>query len=239
MLINSYRFGATDPYFANVSLLLHGNGINGSTTILDSSPSPNTITAFGDARINTTIADPFNRTGDGIIAFDGNGDYLQMPVNAQLLLNADFTVEFFNKCNLQAANYPSAIGSMATAFASEAASFHIDHSLYPGKLSLYANGNETPILVSASNICDNLWHHIAIAKSGTIWRLFVDGNLEATNTIRTDVISLQKNGTRIGWDGWNGINGFYNGYLDELRITKGIARYTVNFAPPTAAFPDS
>jgi hypothetical protein len=42
-----------DPYYGNVSLLLYGNGTNGSTTIIDSSPSPKTVTAFGNAQIST------------------------------------------------------------------------------------------------------------------------------------------------------------------------------------------
>ena len=48
-----------DPDYSNVSLLLHGDGANGSTTLVDSSPSPKTVTAFGDAQISTAVADPF------------------------------------------------------------------------------------------------------------------------------------------------------------------------------------
>jgi hypothetical protein len=59
-----------DPNFAFNSLLLHGDGTNGSTVITDSSGSPKTVTAFGNAQISTAIADPFGNS-TGVIAFDG------------------------------------------------------------------------------------------------------------------------------------------------------------------------
>ena len=61
-----------DPQFGSVSLLLHGDGANGSTTIVDSSPTPKTVTAFGDAQISTAQS----KFGGASIAFDGTGDYL-------------------------------------------------------------------------------------------------------------------------------------------------------------------
>jgi hypothetical protein len=61
-----------DPVFNNVSLLLHGNGTNGSTTITDNSPTPKTVTAVGNAQISTAQS----KFGGASIAFDGTGDYL-------------------------------------------------------------------------------------------------------------------------------------------------------------------
>ena len=71
--INPYRFAAAgppDPDFANVSLLLHGDGTNGSTTIVDSSSSSKTVTAVGDAQISTAQS----KFGGSSIYFDGTGD---------------------------------------------------------------------------------------------------------------------------------------------------------------------
>jgi hypothetical protein len=84
--INSYQFaapaGPTDPYFSNVSLLLHGDGANGSTTIVDSSPSPKTVTAVGNAQISTAQS----KFGGSSLAFDGSGDYLTVQVALPLSL---------------------------------------------------------------------------------------------------------------------------------------------------------
>ena len=64
-----------DPYYGNVSLLLYGDGANGSTTITDSSPTPKTVTAVGNAQISTAQS----KFGGASIAFDGAGDYLIVP----------------------------------------------------------------------------------------------------------------------------------------------------------------
>ena len=74
----------------NVSLLLHGNGTNGSTTITDSSPTPKTVTAVGNAQISTAQS----KFGGASIAFDGTGDYATVPsASAFDFGTADFTVE--------------------------------------------------------------------------------------------------------------------------------------------------
>ena len=90
--VNPYSFVATDPNFADVSLLLHGNGTNGSTTITDSSPSPKTVTAVGNAQISTAQS----KFGGSSIAFDGTGDYLSVPNDGTLQMGSvDFTIEFW------------------------------------------------------------------------------------------------------------------------------------------------
>jgi hypothetical protein len=57
----------TDPNFANVSLLLYGNGINGSTSITDNSPSPKTVTAVGNAQISTAKQSKFGGAIDHVL----------------------------------------------------------------------------------------------------------------------------------------------------------------------------
>ena len=99
-----------DPVFNNVSLLLHGNGTNGSTTITDSSPSPKTVTAAGNAQISTAIADPFGDSSRGVLAFDGNGDYLAIPDSTDWNLPNDFTVEAWVYLTAYSASYLGGFG---------------------------------------------------------------------------------------------------------------------------------
>ena len=80
-----------DPFFANVSLLLHGDGTNGSTTIVDSSPSPKTVTAVGDAKISTAQS----KFGGASIGFDGSGDSLAAPASISHFGTGDFTIELW------------------------------------------------------------------------------------------------------------------------------------------------
>ena len=91
----------------------------------------------------------------------------------------------------------------------------------------------TAILTSTATITAGTWTHVAVTRSGTTTRLFVAGNLEATATDST-AFSQTKN-LSIGVDRSN--TSGLNGYLDDIRLTKGVARYTATFTPPTATFP--
>jgi hypothetical protein len=84
-------YAPVDEEFGNVSLLLHGDGTNGSTTIVDSSSSPKAVTAVGDAQISTAQS----KFGGSSIAFDGTGDYLSISSNTALDLGSTWTIEFF------------------------------------------------------------------------------------------------------------------------------------------------
>ena len=81
------------------------------------------------------------------------------------------------------------------------------------------------------------WVHIALSRSGTSTRLFMDGL--QTGSTYTDTLNYIASPVRIG-DGNDGVSptASFSGYIDDFRITKGIARYTANFTPPTLPFPD-
>jgi hypothetical protein len=89
------------------------------------------------------------------------------------------------------------------------------------------------ILTSTATITAGTWTHVAVTRSGTSTRLFVAGNLEATATDSTAF--SQTDNLSIGVDRSN--TSGLNGYLDDIRLTKGVARYTATFTPPTVTFP--
>ncbi len=80
----------------------------------------------------------------------------------------------------------------------------------------------------------NQWYHVAMVKSGTTWNLYVDGTLYAgpytSNSHNSNTVEL-----RIGVDAPWGVNRFYHGYMDELRISNS-ARWSGNFTPETSAY---
>lgn len=88
---------------------------------------------------------------------------------------------------------------------------------------------------AVSNLQDN-WHHFALSRSGSTLQWYIDGtasgSAHSVNTnSRWDVMS---NRFIVGKAGYSG-SGYFNGYMSDLRITKGLARYTSNFTAPTAA----
>jgi hypothetical protein len=213
-----------DPDFANVSLLLHGDGTNGSTTITDSSPTPKTVTAEGNAQISTVQS----KFGGASIAFDGTGDYLTVPSSPEFAFGTqDFTVEAWVY-----------FGNL-TAFSSIASSRTSGSSTLTG-WTVGINANEVPYFytnsfnIQGSALSQNTWHHIAVTRSGTSLKMFVNGTQEGGTATDSKDYTNQTFAVGAAIDGAQ----VFNGYIDDLRITKGVARYSANFTPPTAPFPD-
>ena len=214
-----------DSSFAFNSLLLHGNGTNGSTVITDSSGSPKTVTAFGNAQISTAIADPFGNS-TGVLAFDGTGDYLTTNASESLNIEAgNFTIELWHRFN----NI-----SLDRGFVGASASNNLDfcwRTTTGINIGRYAVAFDSSFAWSPSV---DVWYHIAISRSGTSLRAFIDG-FQIGSTILNS-ISYNASACVIGSSASNERPA--NGYIDDLRITKGVARYTANFTPPTLPFPD-
>lgn len=236
MLINPYMFGASDSNFTNVSLLLHGNGTNGSTFIADSSPRVKTLTAVGNAQISTVIS----KFGGSSIAFDGSGDRLAMPENSDFAFGTgDFTVEFWAYKSANGINgYDCVFSSFLTG---NTPTFIVELSSSRGFCIVHIPASGSFRICSASaTVNDSAWHHWAVCRSGTTWYLFKDGVALSKNQdqIAGGSIATSLNGHWVGseLDGTTLYD--FNGYIDELRITKGVARYTSNFTPPSAPFPD-
>ena len=206
----------------SVSLLLHGDGTNGSTTIVDSSPSARTVTAVGDAKISTVQS----KFGGTSIAFDGTGDYLTVPYDNQLdLTSGNFTIEAWVWRNVSAVNQ----GIFATRTGSSGVIFVIDAN----KLGCSVIGALS--VFSSVDVPTEQWSHVAGTRDAGVTRVFIDGTLRGSVT--NAATGTPGTACAVGARDSAGNNPF-NGYIDELRVTKGIARYTANFTPPTAPFPD-
>jgi hypothetical protein len=234
----------TDPYRNNVSLLLHGNA-DGSGNILDSSPSPKTITKFGDT--TSTIPPSYpngNSTFGNALYFDGNGDYLQAVDDAMRLGSSDFTIEFWvyfptGFTFLQGAS-PLYIGGTNNIIFSP---FSIRDSA--GSVVSYINGQNSPAWNIAANvpfttIVRDTWLHWSITRNGSNWYTFENGQIKSQFTSAESVYDPGGDNGRtllLGRAYTDGVKDVLC-YIDEFRLTQGVARYTSNFTPPTAPFPD-
>lgn len=233
-LLNPFRFGSgggpTDPNFANVSLLLHMDGTNGSTTFTDNSPRVKIVTAAGNAQISTSQS----KFGGASAYFDGSGDYLLVTSDSDFAFGTgDFTIELWSYC--------TNLGSPRVLFDFRPVS---TEGAYP-----YAYITSTQIVYRLNNadriaanhgISTNTWVHYAVVRDSGVTKIFVNGTvLGATYTDSSSLLVGASSRPVIAANGLNLGVFAYVGYIDDVRITKGIARYTANFTPPSSAFPNS
>jgi len=200
---------------SGTSLLLNMKNLD----IADKSLQSNTISVVGDAQTSTVT--PLD--GMGSVTFDGNGDYLKPESGSEFAFaTGDFTVEAWIR--------PTTWGS------SYRAVFRQDNS--PGIFLGANNGNlivhqigTGDLITTAQQPTTSTWSHIAVSRSGTSLRLFLNGTQVGSATNSTNFTDTTAN---VG--GFSGAQNF-NGQIADLRITKGVARYTEAFTPPTKPLP--
>jgi hypothetical protein len=218
-----------DPDFGSVSLLLHGDGTNGSTTIIDSSPSPKTVTAFGDAQISTAQS---KFGGSSLYMLQADADLFNFTnIGSSLEFPGDYTIECWVYLPTLTGVLDASLYVISNAFLGSFHALNIDASNF----NLYLNSVGLFFAV-AHNLSPATWHHIALCRAGSTVRIFTDGAQKGSTT------SSSTHGFAAGSFGLCRIGGGAANagarYIDDFRITKGVARYTTNFTPPTAPFPD-
>ena len=215
-----------DANFGDVSLLLHGDGASGSTTITDSSSNAVAVTANGNAQIDTAV----KKFGTGSIEFDGSGDYLSIDGTTYPIdLSGDFTIEFFVRHTNASGNQKYIDTRSASVVIADA--LLIDTST---NFRLFIDGSDR-LLGNAGAPSVNTWYNIAVVRSGTSIKYFLDGTEELDYTQSTPKDYTLDYAWAIAVNGTTLTQQYLSGYLDELRITSA-ARYTSNFTPPTVAF---
>jgi hypothetical protein len=223
-----------DPYYLNTVLLLHCNGTAGSTVFTDSSFVPKTVTAYGNAALSSTQY----KFGGVSAYFDGSEDYLE---TTDPILAENYTIECWLYPTERAPDanwgrYAYSQYDNRTDFGNRFGFGLPETGSYTNKLTwFHASGGGT--LFSTNDIPLNAWTHVALTYDGSTRRMFLNGVLEAS--VATSGASLSNVTPRIGALYYSGILGFYKGYIDEFRVTKGVARYTAAFIPPTLPFADT
>ena len=208
----------------NTSLLLNYTNAG----IIDNAMQNNLETG-GNAQISTAQG----IFGGSSMSFDGSGDYLTMPTNPSMDFGTgDFTIELWI--------YPTALTTTRTIVDRWTSGNAGGWQLYwrPAGTSMAFYVGATVLLQdpNASNIPLNSWTYVAVTRSGTTNRLFVNGIIVATATDSTSLSSTLPLG--IARQLSTNTND-YAGYIEDLRITKGYARYVSNFTPPNTPFPTS
>lgn len=227
--------GGGDPDFASVKHLLHFNGTDGSTTFTDEIGT--TWTANGNAQIDTAQS----KFGGASGLFDGTGDY----VNATYVAANDnwWTSDYTIECWVRAASWttwsynssgqiPVLVGNMTHNSLTDYWSFG---PASDGKLYFYYYKGSQTRVISTGTLSTGAWHHIAMTVNAGTIKLWLDGVGDTSAAIAGTPQSNAGTPFTIG----QGNNRSLSGWVDDLRITKGVARYTADFTPPIAQFPDS
>jgi hypothetical protein len=208
----------------NTSLLL-----NYTNAAITDGTMKNNLETVGNAQVSTSVV----KYGAGSMAFDGSGDYLASSTATTDLYafgTGDFTIEMWV--------YFNGVASIQCVYDSRPASTQGNYVLIylnsDGTLRLFVNSADR---ITSSALSASTWYHVAVSRSGTSTRLFINGT-QSGSTYTDSTSYLNASGRP-----WIGINAFttntqgLNGYIDDLRITRGIARYTANFTPPQVALP--
>lgn len=198
-------------------LLMHGNGLHGSTAFTDE--GGHTLAGLGNVQISTNRS----RFGGASIYFDGSGDYLDAGTsNDWAFADGDFTVDFW-------VNFETSPGD--------------NHMIGPHTQGLYTEWcilleggslkgfiNGLAVVSHAWSPSADTWYHVAMTRSAGTLRLFVDGE-ELSSAASSAVIGSARPLT-IGATANPSL--YLRGYLDEIRIIKGLAAWTAPFTPPSA-----
>ena len=222
---------AGDQYYNSCSLLLHCNGANGSTTFTDNSKNNITVTVNGNSQISTAQS----KFGGASGLFDGSGDYLYVPVSSIQVLGNTWTIECWYQAISRSNTYPTIISVSDNSYAGTIVLFD-RHGSASTKFS-FAVANAGAIVNGTTNVSNGTWYHLALVSNNGVVTMYVNGVSEASQSSTTNSANKQ---IYIGANfDYASYPTYLNGYIDELRITKGIARYTTNFTPQTSEFPNN
>ena len=223
-------------------ILLHGNGTDASTLITDE--YGNKISIVGNAQLDTT----YKKFGTASILLDGNGDKITSAYSTVYLKDKKFTFDFWFKSNT-IASYDTFFSKYVTGASPEKSFFKFDMGVVSGntcKPRFYAanniSGTGTTVagyeVTTAVTINDGNFHHFEVVRDGSNFYIFLDGtslSLTTVTAISTNYLDNTDGVLNIG-DDLNNTPRFVDGWIDEFRLSLGVARHTSNFSVATTEY---
>jgi len=234
-----------DAFYSSVVLLLNMNGTNGSTTFTDGSASTKTVAGSGDAATSTTQS----KFGGASVVFDGTGDFLSVANNADFDFGSgDLTIEAWvyisanSTADIDGNRGANIVNTWNAVAPIRGYALNISGSSSTTGTGLafdtWGGSNNGTLYRATVAVAQSQWHHIAATVSGGTRRLFLNGTEASGTTTTIGAGYTQANSLdqafRVGQTQLGGYPLALNGFIDDLRVTKGVARYTANFTPPAA-----
>jgi hypothetical protein len=220
-----YTAAFTPPTAPLTAISGTGLLINATNAAIFDNAMMNDLETVGNAQISTSV----KKYGTGSLKFDGTGDYLKIPSTSNLAFGTgDFTFE----CWFYPLTLPADVSTMYSSNNDATTSGTITINVFDdGKVKI------GDLYATSSSLSTNAWSHIAICRASGTLRIFINGTQGSSNSVSTNYTS---DGGYIGARIVSGTTyAVTNGYIDDLRITKGYARYTANFTAPTSALSDT
>jgi hypothetical protein len=198
----------------------------------------NDLETVGSAQISTAQS----QFGGSSVIFNGTNAALTAPNSVNYdFSNGDFTVELWARFGAVASqNFLITEGTGINGSPLATCGWCINYTGGNLRFERYDGTTQTTYSF-AWTPSTNVWYHIAVTRSGTSLRAFINGT--QIGTTQTSSVSFNKiNATdplNIGYGFTANAAWYFNGYMDDIRITKGLARYTATFTVPSSAFPTS
>ena len=213
-----------DLEFRRVKLLLPLNGSNGATSASDSSNDNRTITFSGS---NANISTAQSKFGGSSLYIGGDGSKIEIGADG-LNATGDFTFECWIY-DTSVDNYPQ----LAINSSNNGLFLYLGNGATSGSNKVLRHWNGGSVTNFSTELPQNQWYHFALVRSGSTIKLYIDGT--ADSTTRSDSGTYLMGQTSTLTIGADGSGNDFRGYINDLRITNGLARYTTNFTPPTSA----
>ena len=215
------------PSSGAVSILLHMDGADASTTFTDSSANALTVTANGGATISTSQS----KFGGASAYFTGNPVSYLTTEDSPLFGfgTGDFTIEMWVQLVAGSGRFGAlSIGDYTNGILWRMVPIG-GQLFFAGTALNWFTANPAGVPI------DGAWHHVAVTRQGTMARGFLDGGLD----FETDVGVIDLGASRVLMIGCGSheLNDYeaFSGYIDNVKITKGEAIYTAAFTPSTAS----
>ena len=215
-----------DVNYNDVSLLLHMNGTDGSTTFTDSSSTNKSVTVVGSADIST---DKFKFGGSSYNCNLGNGNSIYLNNSGGV-----FGFSGQNYWTIETWFYRTATGNqtLMSNYGNSSTGWTIQIGSEKLIINLSGDGND---IEGTTTLSTNTWHHIALVNNNGTYTAYLNGTSEGAKTGSVNLTG----GSRLAIGNFPYGGGFTQtgpGYMDEIRITNNIARYTSDFSIPTEEF---
>jgi hypothetical protein len=193
----------------------------------------NVLETVGNARMVNNV----KKYGTGAMYFDGNGDYLKGKVTSLINFGSgNFTIEGWVNLSVNSQFNPVVLLGKDT----QSGLYCDISSSNNARIVAYIGGSWVVVATGSTALSTGTWYHLAFVRNGSSFKIYVDGVEDASATNAGAISDPTSDASATFQVAYlqtiAAVDRYFNGFIDDLRITKGVARYTSNFTPPTGTY---